>query len=95
MAKRRLNSLSDLDTMAEELFKKVLVVRPLLRPYISESAVTYDYHVGHEFVITDLNSPLNDCRITVLDAPTLKRNYDVTHLQIKYNPGLAPTEIRL
>lgn len=75
--------------------KKTLTVRPLTRPYISMSAVIYDYHVGHEFVVVDQSSPLNNCRITVCDRHTLKSHYDLTHLSIQFNPGMTPVEVAL
>ncbi len=74
---------------------KALTVRPLRRPYISQSDCLYDYHVGHEFVVVDQSSPLNDCRVTVCDRHTLKSHYGVTHLNIQFNTGMAPVEVSL
>ena len=55
----------------------------------------YDYTVGHEFTVADQSSPLNNCRVTVCDRHTLKKSYGLTHLQIKFNPGMAPVEVAL
>ena len=81
--------------LADDLYTKTLKVRPLVRPYISQQDCIYDYYAGHEFVIVDQSSPLNDCRITVCDRRTLKDTYGVTHLHIQYNVGLAPVEVSL
>jgi len=81
--------------LAEELNTKTLTVRPLLRPYISQADAVYDYTVGHEFVVIDQSSPLNDCRVTVCDRHTLKNTYGVTHLDIQFNPGMSPVQVVL
>lgn len=81
--------------LSADLYTKVLKVRPLLRPYISQADAVYDYTVGHEFVVVDQSSPLNDCRVTICDRRTLKDTYGVTHLHIQYNVGLAPVEVSL
>lgn len=74
---------------------KTLTVRPLHRPYISQQDCLYDYHVGHEFVVIDQSSPLNNCRVTICDRHTLKSHYSLTHLNIRFNPGMAPVEVSL
>ena len=84
-----------LSDLAVRLNTKTLTVRPLLRPYISQADAVYDYHVGHEFVVMDQSSPLNDCRVTVCDRHTLRQTYGVTHLHIQFNPGLSPVEVAL
>lgn len=81
--------------LAAKVAKKSLTVRPLTRPYISMDGVIYDYTVGHEFVVVDQSSPLNNCRITICDRHTLRQSYDLTHLNIQYNPGLSPVEVAL
>lgn len=81
--------------LAAKVTKKSLTVRPLTRPYISMSAVVYDYHVGHEFVVVDQSSPLNNCRVTVCDRHTLTNTYGITHLNIRFNPGMSPVEVAL
>jgi hypothetical protein len=55
----------------------------------------YDYMVGHELVVSDDSSHLNHAVISVLDAPTLKERYNIHTLSYHFNPGLAPTEIKL
>lgn len=74
---------------------KTLTVVPSIRPYISQQDCLYDYHVGHEFVVVDQSSPLNNCRITVCDRHILTRTYGVTHLNIRFNPGMATVEVSL
>lgn len=81
--------------LASSIQQKVLVVTPALRPYISQKDAVYDYHVGHEFVINDQSSPLTGCRVTICDRHTLKQTYGVTHLHIRFNPGMAPAEVAL
>ena len=81
--------------LAEQLYTKSLTVRPLHRPYISQADAIYDYTVGHEFVVIDQSSPLNNCRVTVCDRHTLKSHYNLTHLNIQFNPGMAPVEVSL
>ena len=87
--------LSDLADKLNTKTKSVLVVRPAFRPYISMDEAVYDYTVGHEFTVADQSSPLNNCRVTVCDRHTLKKSYGLTHLQIKFNPGMAPVEVAL
>lgn len=87
--------LSDLADLTHKVYTKSLKVRPLQRPYLTLSGVVYDYHVGHEFVVDDQSSPINNCRITVCDKDTLRRSYDITHLSIKFNPGLDAVEVAL
>ena len=89
------NRWTKLADLAEKLNTKTLVVRPLRRPYISQADAVYDYTVGHEFVVVDQSSPLNDCRVTVCDRHSLKDTYGVTHLDIQFNPGLAPVKVAL
>jgi hypothetical protein len=81
--------------LAAELSTKTLMVVPALRPYISQADAVYDYHVGHEFTVQDHSSPLTGCRITVCDRHTLKDTYGVTHLDVKFNPGMAPVKVAL
>jgi hypothetical protein len=81
--------------MATKLNTKTLTVVPSLRPYISQQDAVYDYHVGHDFTIVDQSSPLNGCRVTTCDRRTLKETYGVTHLAIRFNPGMAPVEVVL
>ena len=87
--------LADLSTKLNTKTKSFLTVVPSVRPYIHMDEVIYDYTVGHEFTIVDQSSPLNNCRITVCDSHILKRNYGLTHLNIKFNPGMAPVEVTL
>lgn len=81
--------------LAAKVNTKTLTVRPFLRPYISQADAVYDYHVGHEFVVVDQSSPLNDCRITVCDRHSLRQTYGITHLNIRFNPGMSPVEVAL
>lgn len=81
--------------LVDEVNTKTLTLRPLLRPYISQKDAIYDYHVGHEFVVVDQSSPLNNCRVTVCDRHTLRETYGVTHLHIQFNPGMSPVEVAL
>lgn len=89
------NSWTKLAALTSELNTKVLTVRPLHRSYISQADVLYDYTVGHDFVVVDQSSPLNNCLITVCDRHELKRTYDLTHLNIRFNPGMATIEVAL
>lgn len=89
------NRWTKLADLSHKLNTKTLVVRPLLRPYISQADAVYDYHVGHEFVVVDQSSPLNDCRVTVCDRHTLTNTYGITHLNIRFNPGMSPVEVAL
>jgi hypothetical protein len=81
--------------LAAQVYTKSLTVRPLCRPYISQADAVYDYTVGHELVVVDQSSPLNNCRITVCDRHSLRQTYGVTHLHIQFNPGMAPVEVAL
>ncbi len=81
--------------LSADLYNKTLTVRPLCRPYISQADAIYDYTVGHELVVVDQSSPLNNCRITVCDRHELKRHYGLTSLNIQFNPGMAPVEVAL
>ena len=84
-----------LSALTADLYTKTLNVRPLHRSYISRQDALYDYTVGHDFIVVDQSSPLNNCLITVCDRHELKRTYELTHLNIKYNPGLATIEVAL
>lgn len=81
--------------LAAQVYTKSLTVKPLRRPYISQADAVYDYTVGHELVVVDQSSPLNNCRITVCDRHDLKQHYGITHLNIQFNPGFAPVEVAL
>lgn len=81
--------------LKQSITTKVLAVRPLRRPYISMDEAIYDYHVGHDLVVTDQSSPLNGCTVTVCDRDQLKRVYGISHLHIRFNPGVAPAEVAL
>lgn len=81
--------------LSARLYTKTLTVVPVRRPYINLNEVVYDYTVGHEFTVVDQSSPLNGCRITVCDKHILTKSYGVSHLHIRYNPGLAPVEVSL
>ena len=89
------NSWTKLAALTDKLNTKVLTVRPLHRSYISQADVLYDYTVGHDFVVVDQSSPLNNCLITVCDRHELKRTYNLTHLNIRFNPGMATVEVTL
>jgi hypothetical protein len=89
------NRWTKLAALSADLYTKTLTVRPLHRSYISQADALYDYTVGHDFVVVDQSSPLNNCLITVCDRHELKRTYDLTHLNIKYNPGLTSIEVAL
>lgn len=84
-----------LAALATKLNTKTLMVTPALRPYISQADAIYDFTVGHEFVVNDQSSPLTGCRVTCCDARTLKSNYGVTHLSIRFNPGMTPVQVEL
>jgi hypothetical protein len=92
MATDRWTKLADL---AADLYTKTLTVAPSTRPYISQQDCLYDYHVGHDFTVVDTMSPIHGCRITVCDRHTLKEHYSITHLSIRFNPGMAPVEVAL
>jgi hypothetical protein len=51
--------------------------------------------VGHEFTVVDQSSPLNGCRVTICDKHILTKTYGVSHLNIRFNPGMAPVEVSL
>lgn len=89
----KLTSLAQLGDHFADKF--TLHVRPRRRTYLSISDAVYDYTVGHELVVSDDSSPLNNAVISVLDAPTLKERYNIHTLSFQFNPGLAPTEIKL
>lgn len=93
---RNFTSLRSLSALGDHFADKfTLHVRPRRRTYISLSDAMYDYTVGHELVVSDDSSPLNHAVISVLDAPTLKERYNIHTLSYHFNPGLAPTEIKL
>lgn len=93
---RKFTSLRSLSALGDHFADKfTLHVRPRRRTYISLSDAMYDYTVGHELVVSDDSSPLNHAVISVLDAPTLKERYNIHTLSYHFNPGLAPTEIKL
>lgn len=93
---RNFTSLRSLSALGDHFADKfTLHVRPRRRTYISLSEAMYDYTVGHELVVSDDNSPLNHAVISVLDALTLKERYNIHTLSYHFNPGLAPTEIKL
>jgi hypothetical protein len=89
------NRWTKLADLTAELYTKTLTVRPLHRSYISRQDALYDYTVGHDFIVVDQSSPLNNCLITVCDRHELKRTYDLTHLNIRFNPGMATVEVAL
>lgn len=89
------NSWTKLADLTHKLNTKTLTVRPLHRSYISQADALYDYTVGHDFVVADQSSPLNNCLITVCDRHSLKDIYNLTHLNIRFNPGLSPMEVAL
>ena len=89
------NNWTKLADLTSKLNTKTLTVRPLHRSYISQADALYDYTVGHDFVVVDQSSPLNNCLISVCDRHELKRTYELTHLNIKYNPGLSSIEVAL
>jgi hypothetical protein len=86
--------LADLAALTADV-KQCLTVAPAKRPYISMADAVYDYNVGHEMIVVDQSSPLNNCLITVLDAKTLKRSYGISHLNIVFNRGMSPVEVAL
>jgi hypothetical protein len=89
------NRWTKLANLSTALNTKTLTVRPLHRSYISQQDALYDYTVGHDFIVVDQSSPLNNCLISVCDRHELKRTYELTHLNIKFNPGLATIEVAL
>ena len=89
------NRWTKLSALTADLYTKTLTVRPLHRSYISQADALYDYTVGHDFIVVDQSSPLNNCLITVCDRHELKRTYDLTHLNIRFNPGMATIEVAL
>lgn len=89
----KLTSLQDLATHFAHRF--TLHVRPRRRTYISISDAVYDYVTGHELVVTDRNSPLNGAVVSCLDSDVLKDRYNIHTLSLMFNPGMAPTEIKL
>lgn len=93
---RKFTSLTSLAQLGDHFADKfTLHVRPRRRTYLSISDAVYDYTVGHELVVSDDSSPLNNAVISVLDAPTLKERYNIHTLSFHFNPGMAPTEIKL
>ena len=93
---RKFTSLTSLSQLGDHFADKfTLHVRPRRRTYLSISDAVYDYKVGHELVVSDDSSPLNNAVISVLDAPTLKERYSIHTLSFHFNPGMAPTEIKL
>lgn len=76
-------SFSELRQTYQPNYKR-LSLRPVNRPYISESDVVYDFTVGHEFMVTDRMSPFSGCVVTVLDKSTFQR-HGYTHAVIQYN----------
>jgi hypothetical protein len=93
LRKYTLTSLAQLGDHFADKF--TLHVRPRRRTYISVTDAVYDYTVGHELVVSDDSSPLNNAVISCLDAPTLKERYNIHTLSLSFNPGMAPTEIKL
>ena len=89
------NRWTKLAALSADLYTKTLTVRPVYRSYISQADALYDYTVGHDFIVVDQSSPLNNCLITVCDRHELKRTYDLTHLNIRFNPGMATIEVAL
>lgn len=89
------SKLADLSSKLNTKTKAALTVAPRRRPYISQSDAVYDYTVGHDFTVIDTMSPLQGCSVTVCDRHTLKETYGLTHLHIKFNPGMAPVEVAL
>lgn len=65
---------------------KALSVVPRRRHYLSASDAVYDFAVGHEFIVTDSNSPFDGCFVSTLDATTLKA-HGYTSVDITYNNG--------
>lgn len=89
------SKLSALTASLNTKTKAVLTVAPRVRPYISQSDAVYDYTVGHDFTVIDNMSPLQGCSVTVCDRHVLKQTYGLTHLHIKFNPGMSPVEVAL
>lgn len=87
-------SFADLKQTYQPNYKR-LALRPVNRPYLSESDVIYDFTVGHEFMVTDSMSPFDRCVVTVLDKHTLQR-HGYTHATIQYNTNDTSTvEVKL
>lgn len=89
------NRWTKLADLADSLYTKTLTVVPSCRPYISQQDCLYDFTVGHDFTVVDQSSPLNGCRVTVCDSRVLKDTYGISHLNIRFNPGMAPIEVSL
>jgi len=87
--------LADLSIKLNTKTKSFLTVVPSARPYISLQEAIYDFTVGHEFTVVDQSSPLNGCRVTICDKHILTKTYGVSHLNIRFNPGMAPVEVSL
>jgi len=93
---RKFTSLTSLAQLGDHFAHRfTLHVRPRRRTYLSISDAVYDYMVGHELVVSDDSSPLNHAVISCLDAPTLKERYNIHTLSLSFDPGMAPTEIKL
>lgn len=89
----KLTSLADLGSHFATKF--TLKVRPRRRTYLSLSDAVYDYIAGHELVVIDPSSPLNGAVVSCLDSDVLKDRYNIHTLSYHFNPGMAPTEIKL
>jgi hypothetical protein len=61
-----------------------ITIRPIRRHYLSASDAVYDFTIGHDFAVSDHNSPFHGCLISVLDKRTLIQ-HGYTHATISYN----------
>lgn len=76
-------SFADLNDLYVPTYRNLTVV-PRRRTYLQPSDAVYDYTVGHELIVADMDSPFHGCVISVLDKPTLKQ-HGYTNLTLSYN----------
>lgn len=76
-------SFADLNDLYVPTYRN-LTVSPRRRTYLWSADAVYDYTVGHELIVTDVDSEFHGCVISVLDRRDLKRN-GYTNLTLSYN----------
>lgn len=74
---------ADLKGIYTPRFKNV-TIRPVRRNYLSASDAVYDFTIGHDFSVSDYDSPFHGCLVSVLDKRTLIQ-HGYTHATIQYN----------
>ena len=86
MSRTKFTSFADLADV-KYVPSNALSVVPRRRHYLVPSDAVYDFAVGHDFIVTDPQSPFHGCFVSSLDTHTLKQ-HGYTAVDISYNNNL-------